>query len=361
VSLHSSLPEFPMEEMSDNGDYMFDELLTDNTYMVTAEKNDEPGNGVSTLDIILIQRHILNLQDLDSPYKLIAADADNSGYVSASDLVDIRKLILEVYSEFPDNTSWRFVKSDFTFTDPTQPFPFEEEVNLTDLDADTTIDFTAVKVGDVNQSVTIHQAQGGDVESRGNNPLRLQSIVREATNGATYLDVVAAESYDFVGLQMGITAPTAIETIGDGVLDLNDVNLNLTQSDKGQVLLSWNTQTTTYVNAGDVLFTLVLHGTAKQVSLDETTFATEVYTTNADGNIAIEPIVIEGIATDSEFVLYQNRPNPFSENTMIGFTLPVTQSATLSIMDVTGKVVYSLTDTYGKGYNEVLTTNFISK
>ncbi len=355
VRLSSSLPEFPMEEMSDNGDYMFDELLGNNTYMVTAEKNDAHGNGVSTLDIILIQRHILNIQDLDSPYKLIAADADNSGYVSASDLVDIRKLILEIYTEFPDNNSWRFVKSDFAFLDPAQPFPFEEEVDLDNLGTDANIDFTAVKIGDVNQSATVDELQGSNVESRGNNPLRLQTAVRESVQGTTYLDIVAAHNYSLVGLQMGITTQTAIETIADGVLDLNDTNLNLSESDKGQLLLSWNTQDATHVNAGDVLFTLVVDGDdATQISLDETAFSTEVYTTQDDGALSIQPIVIEGITADSEFVLYQNRPNPFSESTLISFSLPVTQSATLSIMDVTGKVVYSVTDTYNKGYNEVL-------
>ncbi|MBK9583675.1 MAG: hypothetical protein IPO48_17815 [Saprospiraceae bacterium] len=65
-------------------------------------------NGVSTLDLVMIQRHILGLQALDSNYKLIAADANNDGKVTASDLTDLRKLILGVTTALPNNTSWKF-------------------------------------------------------------------------------------------------------------------------------------------------------------------------------------------------------------------------------------------------------------
>jgi hypothetical protein len=39
---------------------------------------------------------------------LIAADVNNDGKVSASDLTELRKLILGIYNELPNNSSWRF-------------------------------------------------------------------------------------------------------------------------------------------------------------------------------------------------------------------------------------------------------------
>jgi hypothetical protein len=56
--------------------------------------------GVSTFDLVLITRHILGETLLDSPYKLIAADVDNSGYISVSDLIQLRELILSVRTSF---------------------------------------------------------------------------------------------------------------------------------------------------------------------------------------------------------------------------------------------------------------------
>ena len=52
-------------------------------------------NGVSTLDLVKIQRHILRIREsLDSPYKLIAADVNGDNDVKASDLDRIEKVDL---------------------------------------------------------------------------------------------------------------------------------------------------------------------------------------------------------------------------------------------------------------------------
>jgi hypothetical protein len=56
----------------------------------------------------LIQRHILGIQPLNSAYKMIAADATNDGKVTAADLTELRKLILGITNELPNNASWRF-------------------------------------------------------------------------------------------------------------------------------------------------------------------------------------------------------------------------------------------------------------
>ena len=54
--------------------------------MLTASKNDDYLNGVSTLDLLLIQRHILGIETLDDPYKFIAADVNNDQEITATDL-----------------------------------------------------------------------------------------------------------------------------------------------------------------------------------------------------------------------------------------------------------------------------------
>ena len=55
----------------------------------------------------------------------------------------------------------------------------------------------------------------------------------------------------------------------------------------------------------------------------------------------------------ADFQLEQNTPNPFKSETTIGFTLPEASSATLTITDVTGKVVKVVRGDYAKGYNTV--------
>ena len=113
-------------------------------------------NGVSTFDLVMMSKHILGIQLLDSPYKIIAADINQSNNVTTFDIVELRKLILGIYSDLPDNTSWRFVDKSFTFSDPTKPFdpPFPETADI-DFSSYSSyqVDFVGIKIGDVNNSV----------------------------------------------------------------------------------------------------------------------------------------------------------------------------------------------------------------
>ena len=54
------------------------------------------------------------------------------------------------------------------------------------------------------------------------------------------------------------------------------------------------------------------------------------------------------------FELNQNTPNPFSGATVIGFNLPAAGIATLTIMDVQGKVLKSIKGDYVKGANQII-------
>ena len=60
----------------------------------------------------------------------------------------------------------------------------------------------------------------------------------------------------------------------------------------------------------------------------------------------------------SGFELYQNIPNPFTGVTRIGFRLPESATATLSIMDVSGKVLKVVRGEFAAGYNEVNVSDF---
>jgi len=114
-----------------------------------------PRNGVTTFDLVTISKHILNINTLDSPYKMIAADANNSGTITTLDLVQIRKLILFIDNEFSNNTSWRFVDGAYNFPNASNPWAevFPEVININNVTADQlSNNFVAVKIGDVNGS-----------------------------------------------------------------------------------------------------------------------------------------------------------------------------------------------------------------
>jgi hypothetical protein len=118
-------------------------------FTITPSREDNPLNGVTTLDLALISKHILNLQPLNSPYKIIAADANKSGTVTTLDIVALRRLILGIDEELQNVNSWRFVDRDYSFPVVTNPFyePFPETKAVP---KNGVANFIGIKVGDVN-------------------------------------------------------------------------------------------------------------------------------------------------------------------------------------------------------------------
>lgn len=117
-------------------------------------KDDNPLNGVTTYDLVLIDKHIRGIEPLNSPYKIIAADADRNGVIDSVDILELRNLMLGIYTELPNNTSWRFVPKEFVFIDPNNPFatPFPESATILNIQMGVHLEFVGIKVGDVNNT-----------------------------------------------------------------------------------------------------------------------------------------------------------------------------------------------------------------
>lgn len=127
------------------------DISQSNNFIINIEKDINDLNGVTTLDLVFTQKHILGVTTFKNECELLAADVNNDQRVSAIDLVETRKLILGIYSEWPQSTSWRFfnaqslgngssVLNDNDLTFPKSAFPLTE------------LEIIAVKVGDVNGS-----------------------------------------------------------------------------------------------------------------------------------------------------------------------------------------------------------------
>ncbi|MEO1712842.1 MAG: T9SS type A sorting domain-containing protein, partial [Bacteroidota bacterium] len=138
------------------GSYAFDSLSFFTGYSLKVRRDTGLLDGLTTWDLAKIKQHILGVELLDSPYKIIAADANRSGAVTTVDLLHLQKLILLLTDELPnENTSWRFIPSDYPFTNPALPFldSFPESLQIDTLQASiSNVNWAAIKVGDVNGS-----------------------------------------------------------------------------------------------------------------------------------------------------------------------------------------------------------------
>jgi len=139
------------------GDYSFN--LSGGNYTIRPAKNNDinKANGVTALDIALTQAHILGKNLLNSPYKMIAADVNGDGKITALDIVYMKRLILGLDTTFTniktgEKRLWAFVDSSYKFADSTNPFPYKDSISYTGLNASKTNQtFTGIKLGDVNQ------------------------------------------------------------------------------------------------------------------------------------------------------------------------------------------------------------------
>ena len=115
--------------------------------------NDDPLNGVSTLDMVLIQRHILGIAPFDIECNVLAADLTNDGRVTALDLLMMRKLILGIIPSLPSSPSWIFINEFQSTTVPLSPVDLERDFKfLKAIFPLESLVVKAIKIGDVNGS-----------------------------------------------------------------------------------------------------------------------------------------------------------------------------------------------------------------
>lgn len=138
-----------------NGNYQFYNVPAGSDYVLVPAYDSLWINGLSTYDLVLINKHILGIDTFGSPYKMIAADANKSWSVTTFDIAQLRKLILGIQTSLSGNQSWRFVDAAYQFPNPTNAFfeNFPEQILLPALSNNRQgLDFIGVKTGDVNDS-----------------------------------------------------------------------------------------------------------------------------------------------------------------------------------------------------------------
>jgi len=223
------------------------DIETADSYTLTPEKDDNPLEGVTTYDLVLISQHILSTVPFDSPYKMIAADADKGGSITTFDITELRKLILGIYTELPSNTSWRFVPKEHAFPTSGNPIAsFPEVIEVTSLPA-LDVDFVAIKVGDVNGTAYPGCADC-DAFERPNGEYALTEPRRSASRPGDILTVPirAGGTEPLIALQAALRFdPELLELIGPSLGDvpgLTEHNFNLAGAAEGVISVSWNAQ-----------------------------------------------------------------------------------------------------------------------
>lgn len=360
VMLESGLSDSMMMQTQSDGAYMFDGLAMGQDYTIVPSMAGDYRNGVSTLDLVLIKKHITGVQPLDSPYKIIAADANHSNSVTTLDLIHLRKLILNITDELPDNASWRFVDAGFDFPNGLNPWetPFPEVYNINDLDHNIdNADFVAVKVGDVNASAQTNSLE--ELENRGKAGVwEVQTEDRRLEAGdVVEVGLSAKDRAEVQGFQFTLEydpEKMVLQDIQDGLL--KESNLGLRFVADGLLTMSWNQEESVDAELSNLLkLSFKARGNGRLsdwLSINSVITPAEAY-----GQAG----VVLGVALDFHpptttakgIALYQNAPNPFGEVTQVGFHLPEAAEVNLSIYALDGRLLYQLGGAYPAGENQI--------
>jgi subtilisin-like proprotein convertase family protein len=322
------------------GMYAFDNAPSNGEVIVPVKDHDFD-NGISTLDLVLIQRHILGIQAFDSPYKVVASDINNDTKINSVDLVELRKLILGTSTRFT-NQSWRFIDTKYPM-DMSHVFPF---VDRMDIPSDSTqrnnINFVGVKIGDVNGTATtdVMNATG---QNRTSATLNLTTENRNIEAGETIeVPVTASNFNEIFGFQftMNVEGASFVNVI-PGTIEINESNVGIISDE--MITMSFASTTAETRRVDDVLFTIVLKAN-KAALLSEMMYINS-HITSAESyvgsNMKVQNIglTVGSDNASADIQLFQNEPNPFKGQTKVSFFMPKADKATLTVYDVTGKLI----------------------
>lgn len=289
-------------------------------FEIRPSKNDQPLNGVSTFDLVQINKQILGITPFQAPWQFIAADANSSGTITTFDIVELRKLILGVYDSLLNSPSWVFTPAFDTISPMACP------------------EFTAIKRGDVNGNANSDSLWANNDRDTWRWPLWITDQVLQS--GQIYsIPIQTDQKGSWTGLQGAIHYdPTAFE-----ILDVHSEQLTGWEqaswfSKTGRLSWSWFAADPVAMQAGTPVFTLECRalrpGRLSELLLFETApLRGELY--DAHG----KPYLL-----DWRYSNVQNlylAPNPAQGQVRLSLKSEIAEVTTIQFIDVQGRVVWT--------------------
>ena len=341
-----------------DGSFEFEDVPTMRDYEITVNENTPVLNGITTFDLVLIRRHILGIMTFENPYQTIAADVNSDGRVTAFDIVELQRFILGINDELPNDRSWRIVNLTGSTADALDPSSFEESATIENFNTDVTnLDFLGVRIGDVSLAGT-NGLIANESRKLTNLEFNMQDAFIEA--GQTIeVPVTAANFEQIVGYQFTInTTGLTFVDVKAGALAIN--KNNFAQLDAQTLTTVWSNEKG--ISTNEALFSLVFQTDEALQLSDAITFngdrtaavAYEASTNSRNITLAFDAAKIPAI---SQPQLLQNQPNPFVDETTIGFELGRDAEVLLQVFDGTGRNIFTQTGNYAKGSHQIRLTD----
>ena len=332
---------------------------------IKPNRNTNPRNGLTILDVILIQKHHLQIQPFDDPLKNWAGDINNNGCISAFDIVIILQALLKEELSIP--LSWLFVDANYDLPVACSASPYPNSFLPSEIDStDFPLEFIGVKAGDVDYSVDISEQTNGFLKP----PVDTLTFFTEdkMLEAGTEINIpIGAKNFNKIaGFIFTInTDTTKLELLngssGEVFYDLG--TSNFFNGEKGKTSSIWLDNGFSGVTASeeDTLFNLtfeVLENVllSEAFSLNDSFVEMDVYDINEE-RLAVEFEYSDFVSTTENLkrtLEIEVFPNPFNEYTEIFFQLSEREQVTVEFFDVSGRKIRTLTQNFPSGLNSFL-------
>ncbi len=347
----------------DQGLFHFGGLKEGGNFSVMPTKTDVASSGVTTLDLLLMAQHILGTRPLHSPYALIAADVNMSGSVTTMDIVLLRRLILNFDDRFPHGKTWRFIDAGMRFEDPTNPWKtvFNEFRSINNLRSSVRdVDFIALKIGDLNYSAGAFSGSRELVPRSTDRPLSWLVLPAMELQAGMEVEIPVFLNTPVEGCQFALFIdPAKLEVLElvHGKAGVQHVNTR--ELAEGRLMLSWDEPFSASALSGEFLLKLRVKARtpgplSKALYLDPRSMIPESYRKSQEGGLEAVGL---GIAFEAPSlvrpVLFPVVPNPAIGRALLRWELSQQSEIRLIVRDAWNRRFVEVHQVFGPGEHTI--------
>ncbi len=314
-----------------DGKFDFDlSLVTSNPNVLnlSLSKDDNPKNGVSTLDLFLISQHILGKKPFTEEWKKIASDVNRDQKTSSGDMIEIRKLLLGISKSFQPNESWRFLTSGIKY-DNNHP--------------DSIYNITAIKLGDVTGNADPTQFIDNELELRGDPIVISSKNIKLFANKSYRIDFSIEQKEDIAALQFtleGLKRFVDIQAVVPGkIANFSDHNYSLFTQDN-LLTVSWENSDDISFISKSTFFTLIINVKHDIDLINAFKISSKVTKSegfNSKGESVPISLDINGDVNNTDPLSFNYGPNPVQDQLQVNMELPKDTDLKMYLIDNLGR------------------------
>ncbi len=334
-----------------------------------------PVNGVTTLDLVLIQKYLLGLYNFPYTYQYYAADVDDKNDINATDLKIIRRVILGADPEdgkldfdfIPETVFEHTQASSIPWNefhgDCNQFIEFPINDNPDNFNFPLTAKFYGFKDGDVNNSCNNcdNNGCGGEEGDNGTHNISIDTVKEKGDTIVVTVKTGGKDSIEIIGVTLEID-PVGIELdtliTYDAVDTVQIYNYN---QEAGVLKVIWENKNAYngLSSTTDKIFTLKFKKglySADDLNISNSDSIGPHYTVKSD--LAYKTRLEQNLESRSfekqmnSFNKFEITPTIFNDRLLLKYTSDVATKANFILYNNIGQIVYKKKLTVNKGYND---------